>query len=167
MARLRAMFGLFATLLRLAITDPVASSWVAASLAGEPSLGAELVAICRRESRCRPIGAHPRDAASGPLMRRKALAVGWLDEQCVWHHGDGYRFSTRGAHGLSASYSLRFLPGCLPPEALDVPLLSAVAATRRAQALCRSRGACNRLERHRFWMGARKWDQQKQRELQG
>jgi hypothetical protein len=160
------MFGLFAALLRFAITDPVSSSMLAAGLVGEPALGAELVAICRRESRCRPIGAHPRDAASGPLMRRKALGVGWLDADCIWHHGDGTRFSTRGAHGLSASYSLRFLPGCLPPEALDVPLLSAIAAARRAQAQCRSHGACSRVERHRYWMGARKWDQ-KREELQG
>lgn len=163
------MFGLFATLLRFALADPVSSSWMAAGLVGEPSLGTELVAICRRESRCRPIGAHPRDASSGPLMHRKATIVGWLDPDCLWHHGDGYRFSTRGAHGLSAAYSLRFLGGwCLPPEALDVPLLSAIAAARRARAQCENHGACSRAARHRFWVGARKWDEQREDEdLQG
>jgi len=152
------MLGVLCTLLRVAVWDPVASSLLAAALVGEPALGPELVAICRRESHCRPIGAHPVDAWAGPLMRKKALDVGWLDPACPFHHGDGTRFSTRGVHGLSAAYSLRFLGGCLPPEALDVPLLSAIAAARRALDQCERHGACTRQGRRRMWAGARKYD---------
>jgi hypothetical protein len=155
------MLALLLTLSRLMLFDPVASSWLAAAFVGEPRLGAELVATCRRESHCRLVGAHEQDSSVGSLMRRKALAVGWLDPACEWHDGSGARFSTRGAHGMSAAYTLRFVGDCLPPEVLDVPIVSALAAARRMQAQCKSHGACTRAARHRMWMGASKYDRQR------
>lgn len=146
----------------MAFTDPVGSSLLGAALVGAPELGPELVHICRRESHCRPVRAHEIDAWAGPLMKRKALKVGWLDESCVFHHGTPERFSTRGIYGLSAAYSLRFLDACLPPEVLDVPLVSAIAAARRAQHQCETKGACSRSQRRREWAGARRYDRREQ-----
>ncbi|MBK6923290.1 MAG: hypothetical protein IPH07_38230 [Deltaproteobacteria bacterium] len=140
-------------LLRL-VFEPRASSAIAALLVGQPSLATELTHICRRESHCRVVAAHPADAWAGASMRRNAIRVGWLDPRCPFHHGDPERFSTRGTHGLSAAYSLRFLGDCLPPEVLDVPMVSAIAAARRAQAQCRHHGACTVEARHRLWAGA-------------
>jgi len=134
----------------------VASSVLAAGLVGRPELSDELLAICRRESHCRIVGMHTADRWAGQRMRANALRVGWLDSQCVFHHGAGVRFSTRGVHGLSAAYSLRFLGDCVPPEALDVPLLSAIAAARRAVSQCAHHGACTSTARHRMWIGQRK-----------
>ena len=152
------MLSLLAALLRTTLFDPAGSSLLAAILVGEPALAQELVAICRRESHCSVIGAHRNDAWAGPVMRRKALRVGWLDAECSHHGGDPRRFSTRGPHGLSAAYSLRFLGQCVPPEALDVPILSAIAAARRLQYQCRSHGACSAAERRRYWAGTRRFD---------
>jgi hypothetical protein len=151
------------TLLRMALWDPIGSSMLGAVLTGEPGLGPELVSICRRESHCRPVRAHAIDAWAGPVMHRKAMAVDWLDASCPFHHGTPERFSTRGVHGLSAAYSLRFLPACLPPEVLDIPLVSAVTAARRAQHQCRRHGACNGMARRRHWAGTAKWDRREKR----
>jgi hypothetical protein len=140
-------------LLRLAF-EPRAASALAALLVGQPTLAPELTAICRRESHCRIVRAHTEDAWAGVVMRRNALRVGWLDPRCRFHHGDPTRFSTRGSHGLSAAYSLRFVAPCVPPEVLDIPLVSAIAAARRARAQCRHHGACTVEARHRLWIGA-------------
>lgn len=156
------MAGVLLTLLRIALLDPVAASWLGAALTGHPDLGPELVAICRRESHCRLVGAHAVDAWAGGLMRRKALRAGWLDEGCGFHRGRPERFSTRGVHGLSAAYSLRFVGGCLPPEVLDLPLVSAVAAARRADHQCERHGACTSPARHRYWAGARNYDRRRE-----
>lgn len=161
------MVEILVTLLRIALWDPVGASMLGAALVGAPELGPELVHICRRESHCRPVGAHEVDAWAGPLMYRKAVGVGWLDPACPFHHGSSERFSTRGVHGLAAAYSLRFLPDCLPPEVLDVPLVSAIAAARRAQHQCRRHGACDRTQRRRRWAGARKWDRREARADEG
>lgn len=145
----------------LLVFEPTAASAVGAGIAGEPGLADELVRICRRESHCRVIGAHAGDAWAGPLMYRKALRAGWLTRDCPFHRGDPHRFSTRGVHGMAAAYSLRFLGDCLPPEALDIPLLSAVAAARRAKAQCREHGACSSDARHRMWAGASRFDRRR------
>jgi hypothetical protein len=91
-------------------------------------------------------------------MRRAALRVGWLDGRCPFTEMDGREFSTRGVHGLSAAYSLRFLGECVPPQALDLPLLSAFAAARRSRNMCLRHGACTREARHRRWVGPGKYD---------
>lgn len=149
---------LLLALLRMAVTEPLLASALGAVLAGQPAFSSELVSICKRESRCRMVGGHHRDAWAGPTMFRKAMKVGWLDPSCVFHAGPKERFSTRGIHGLSAAYSLRFIDACLPPEVLDIPLVSAIVATRRAAFACREHGACNRQGRRRQWAGARKYD---------
>jgi hypothetical protein len=150
------MISAIADLIRVALFEPTVASTLGALLTGQPELAPELVAICERESHCRPVGIHVKDASAGKLMRRKALRAGWLDRNCPFHSGSPRRFSTRGVHGISAAYSLRFLGSCLPPEALDIPLLSAIAASRRAAYQCRRYDACNQQERHRMWMGAGK-----------
>lgn len=147
------MFDLF-----LLVFDPIASSGLGALIVGEPELTGELVRTCRRESHCRLVGAHPADAWAGRLMQRKALAVGWLDRRCRHHTGRAERYSTRGVHGLAAAYSLRYLDACVPPEVLDVPLVSAMVAARRARAQCKGHGACTPEARHRLWAGARRFD---------
>ena len=109
----------------------------------------ELAHVCERESRCLPVGIHARDAHHGRVAYRKAVARGWLDpEGCIWHHGSPERFSTRGQAGMIAAYTLRHLPGCLPPEVLDLPIVSAIAAHRRAAS-----EACDRHSRCRSWRG--------------
>ena len=144
--------------------DPVLATLVGSALAGEPGLAKELTAICRRESHCRLVGAHAGDASAGPLMRKKAMARGWLDPECVWHRGDGRRFSTRGIYGMSAAYSLRFVDACMPPEVLDVPVVSAYVAAKRSRFMCDRHGACTRQQRHRRWVGAAKYDRRQRRE---
>jgi hypothetical protein len=91
-------------------------------------------------------------------MYRNAMRVGWLDPTCTFHRGDPSRFSTRGVHGLSAAYSLHFVGGCVPPEVLDVPLVSAIAAARRAREQCTRHGACTTEARRRLWIGAGRYD---------
>jgi hypothetical protein len=152
---------MLAALLKLALLEPVLATVLGAWLAGEAELADELVEICRRESHCRFVGAHVRDRPAGPRMRRNALRVGWLDAACPFVAGDGRRFSTRGVHGLSAAYSLRFLGDCVPPELLDVPLFSAIAAARRSRNMCVRHRACTPEERHRRWVGAGKYDAEK------
>jgi hypothetical protein len=147
--------GWFFHLLRIAF-DPVTSSVLAAGLVGQPDLAPELLAICRRESHCRLVGPHMGDQWAGRRMFANAMRVGWLDPQCPFHRGPAARFSTRGVHGLSAAYSVRFLGPCVPPEALDVPIASAVAAALRAQAQCDHHGACTPSARHRMWIGLRR-----------
>jgi hypothetical protein len=149
---------MFAVLLKLALLDPLLGTVLGAWLAGEAELADELVEICERESHCRFVGAHVRDRPAGPAMLRAALRVGWLDPECPFVFGDGRRFSTRGVHGLSAAYSLRFLGQCVPPELLDLPLFSAIAAARRSRNMCTRHRACTREERHRRWVGAGKYD---------
>ncbi len=153
-----ALHDMFFAVLKLTFFDPVVATVLGAWLAGEPDFADELLQICRRESHCRIVRAHPRDRRAGPAMRRGALRVGWLDPECPFVEGDGRRFSTRGIHGLSAAYSLRFLGSCLPPEVLDVPLLSAIAATKRSRHMCRRQRACTKEERRRQWIGAAKYD---------
>ncbi|MEM6994393.1 MAG: hypothetical protein AAF721_28015 [Myxococcota bacterium] len=146
-------------LARLAF-DPVLATLVGSLVAGEPQLAKELLSICRRESHCRPVGAHVKDMPAGPTMHRKAMARDWLADDCIWHRGDPYRFSTRGVHGISAAYSLRFVGRCLPPEALDIPIVSAYAAAKRSRFMCDRHGACDRQQRHRRWVGTAKYDRQ-------
>jgi hypothetical protein len=152
---------MFAVLLKLALLDPFVGTMLGAWLAGEPQLADELVQICERESHCRFVGAHGRDRAAGPAMLRSALRVGWLDAACPFVFGDGRRFSTRGVHGLSAAYSLRFLGDCVPPELLDLPLFSAIAAARRSRNMCTHHAACTPEARYRRWVGAGKYDAQR------
>lgn len=152
-------------ILRLLSLDPREATLVAAKVAGWPELGPELVKICKRESPgqdCRRrVGLHLNNTPRAiRRFYRKAVEHGWLDpERCPEHRAatlkEMERFAVRGNHGLAAAYSLRFLEvPCAPPEALDVPFLSALAATRRAQKMCAEHGACTTATRRDLWMGA-------------
>jgi hypothetical protein len=107
-----------------------------------------LAHVCARESRCTPVGIHSGDAHHGKTVYANAVRAGWLDRGCIFHHGSPERFSTRGTAGLMAGYHLRFLPGCLPPEVLDLPLVSAYVAHRKAES-----EACSRHPRCVSWRG--------------
>ena len=137
--------------LLLALQDPETATRVAARVFA-PGLEGELVGICRRESRCRrAIGEHDRDGHHAPRVYARAVARGWLSPVCQ-KPGEGW--STRGNHGLMAGYHVRLLGvPCLPAKALDVPLLSAVAAARKAQRLCDDRGACDAASLRGYWNG--------------
>lgn len=115
--------------------EPVRASRLGAELAGHPELAEEVVGICRVESRCRAIGIHRGHAPRRPgaAFERRAAARGYIDpEGCDAHRGGpSERWGIRGAHGHAAAYAVRHLGPCVAPEALDVPLLSAIAAARR------------------------------------
>lgn len=107
---------MLATLLRLVLDVRVASH-VGALLAGEPQFGDDLACIAWRETRFELTGVHEGDA--------------WMARRL----GDGW--STRGSHGMIARYAWPHVPRILqwlPPAILDVPIVSAFVATRRARA---------------------------------
>lgn len=122
-------------LLALLALPPRPASYVAATLIGRPDLGERLEAVCDRESRCLPLGVHPKDAGRGSEVYENARRVGLL---CPTHRRRrARRWSTRGAWGTMAGYTLRYMPGalrCLPPEVLDVPIVGAFAAALRLEA---------------------------------
>jgi hypothetical protein len=116
---------MIATLLRLAL-DVRSASYVGAALAGEPDMGRCVSAIAWRESRHELVGVHAIDS--------------WMSRSL----GDGW--STRGAHGMVAAYAWPYVPSWLRwggPAVLDVPIVSAFVATRRAKApRCRQVRGC-------------------------
>lgn len=115
---------MLAALLRLTL-DVRTASHVGALLAGEPAMGPQMDCIAWRESRHELVGIHAADA--------------WMARRL----GDGW--STRGVHGQVAAYSWPYVPAWLRwgPWVLDVPLVSALVATRRAVApQCRQVRAC-------------------------
>lgn len=105
----------------------------------------ELLAILAVESRGQAVGVHTGHAKRKPggVFWRAAVAAGWLHpERCASHQStdNGVGWGIRGAHGLAAAYSVHVLGECVGPEAIDVPLLSAVAAVRRLRVLARRYG---------------------------
>ena len=116
--------------------DPHEASRIGAAIAGHPEMAAEVERTCVLESAgCRRLGLHrghvPR--RPGAEFGRAALARGWVDpERCPAHAGGPpERWGIRGPHGHAGAYGARYLQPCAAPEALDVPLLSAIAAARR------------------------------------
>lgn len=133
-------------ILRL-VLDPTLAPYVGAALAGEPSFGPHLARICMRESQGLPIGVHPDDAGRSRQVWTDAVRAGLVDPTCQPHERGAW--STRGIAGTMAAYTVHHLPGrCWPPEVLDLPLVAAFAATRRAtHPRCRQVRAC------RHWRG--------------
>lgn len=84
------------------------------------------------------IGVHPRDGNVGRRVLRRARERGYLPAWCpfYWDIEPG-EVSTRGSHGQIYAYSARYLGPCLPLDALDVPLLSALRVGLRAREVCR------------------------------
>jgi hypothetical protein len=116
----------------------------------------EVLDIMRTESRGVAVGVHTGHAkrVRGAVFWRAAVRVGWLrPDLCERHQqtdgGEGW--GIRGAHGLAAAYSVRHLGECVGPEALDVPLLSAVATIRRLRVLRDRYGLRTVSERAKAW----------------
>lgn len=118
-------------LLAVALLPTPLADYAGACLAGHPEMGPALHRIALRESRGRWVSIHQRDARWSAIARDKALFRGWLSPLCPFtRQREGW--ASRGRHAQFAAYSLRFLGGlCLPPEILDVPVFSAIAAARR------------------------------------
>ena len=117
---------------------------------------AEVLAILEVESRGQAVGVHTGHAARKPggVFWRAAVAAGWLHpESCAAHQAtdNGAGWGIRGAHGLAAAYSVHVLGECVGPEAIDVPLLSAVATIRRLRVLARRYGLRTVAERAEAW----------------
>lgn len=127
-------------LLAALLLPPVPAARVAARITDTPE--AELVAIVRRESRGERVGIHERDAWTSSAACRKAVRTGWLDDgvRC------GAGWGTRGSFGLLAAYNLRYIWLDCAPWVLDVPIVSAIAAARRFDALCPGDAWCPRGE---------------------
>lgn len=120
----------FASLMAL---GPVKASLVGARLAGWPGMASEVIDICESESLCEPIGIHRNKIARvrGREVWERAVEAGRL-EACDQHAlGDGERWGVRGVHGNIGAYAVADLGVCVAPEALDVPLLSAIVTTKR------------------------------------
>lgn len=114
-------------LLRAAL-DVRLASYLGAWLAGDAEFGECLARIAWRESRFELSGVHEGDA-----WMARSLGEGW---------------STRGVHGQVARFSWPHVPAALQffgPAVLDVPLVSAFVATRRARSWqCKAVPACVR-----------------------
>lgn len=106
---------MIALLLRAAL-DVRTANWLGALFAGHPAHSEALDCIAWRESRHTLVSVHKGDA-----WMRRSLGDGW---------------STRGVHGMVAKYAWPHVPSWLQwsPAVLDVPLVSAFVATRRATA---------------------------------
>jgi hypothetical protein len=113
-------------LLLRALVDVRLASHLGALLAGEPDFGKCASSIAWRESRHELVSVHEGDA--------------WMERSL------GPGMGTRGSHGLVAAFSLGHLPAWLRwPALLDVPVVSAWVATRRAHSWrCRATPACVR-----------------------
>lgn len=126
-----------------AVLDPRLASHVAAWAVGEPAIGPALVRVCDRESDCTIVGVHRGDARWSSWAWQTAIGSGRIDPTCQPYHAG---WSTRGAWGTMAAFTVVHLPGsCWPAWVLDVPLVGAIAAARRAlHPDCRRYAACRR-----------------------
>ena len=133
------------------------ASYAGARIAGSPTLGKEISAIAWRESRHTRVGIHKGDSWASGTAYKRALAKGYISPLCpVW--GPPKEYGVRGAHGLMSAYHLRYLPiPCLPPQVFDIPVVSAYAAAKKAQDICKRYGACTKQERHLIWRSVKAW----------
>lgn len=124
-------------LLLLGLINPRQSAELAAVALRAPSIAPALSKICWRESRCNPISVHSIDVRLSDGAYRAAIGVGWLDAACQPPKIGAY--STRGAFGLMAAFNVRHVDECMPPEYLDVPLISALTAGMKLIEHCSKR----------------------------
>lgn len=113
---------------------PIPAAKIAARALDVPEQA--LVAITIRESRGQRIGVHEIDAWASRRACRKARRVRWLAEDVDCTTGD---WATVGPQGLFTAYHLRFVGLARWPWVFRIPLVSAVAAARRWDAICRTR----------------------------
>lgn len=118
----------------LTLIPPKEAASIAAYLYGQPHLAPVLMRICHRESRCRPVRTHAIDSMWGRKAWTRAAYKGWLNPRCQPYRRG--QWSTRGSFGLMAAYHVRFLPYCAPAAALDIPFISALAATQKLTEHC-------------------------------
>ena len=116
----------------------------------------EVLRLVAVESRGVAVGVHTGHAkrVDGGVFWRAAVRVGWLHpERCAAHQSTdgGFGWGIRGAHGLAAAYSVGVLGECVGPEALDIPLISAVATIRRLRVLARRYGLRTLEARAEAW----------------
>jgi len=126
------------------LMTPHGAAHLAAHLVGEPAMASELVRICHRESvgparrlpgTCKALRVHRGDAGHSRRVWERAASRGLIRPWCQPYRPG--QWSTRGSWGLMAAYNLRWLGiPCLPPEALDSPLLGAIAAANKLKAHC-------------------------------
>ena len=136
--------------------EPLEASSIAARIVGRPELAPEIAAICKVESRpCSRVGVHRGHArrVRGDVFFRAAEERGWVDPEGCVHHRDrtGERWGIRGSHGNAAAYAVRHLGRCVGPEALDLPLLSAIATAHRLEELRRRYGRRTTKARAHAW----------------
>ena len=117
------------TLLALYLLTPTQSAHLASWLTGHPERASALLRVCARESRCRRVGVHERDAWVSGGSWRSQVRLGHLRPSCQAHHPG--QWATRGAWGLNAAAHWQFLPRCYQPHWLDVPLVSALVASQK------------------------------------
>lgn len=123
--------------------SPKIAALVVALFFGRIDATDDLIRICMRESRCRPVGIHKLDS---PLSHRGWLGqvkLGHLDPKCQPEFGCEEktricreRWASRGAWGLSASSHWKHAYPCFIPELFDVPLFSAVVAMKKWLTRC-------------------------------
>ncbi|HEY8380491.1 MAG TPA: hypothetical protein VIK91_28610 [Nannocystis sp.] len=133
------MTGLLAAVVAALSLGPADATRLACRLENYAPCG-EVLKIVAVESRGVAVGLHTGHArrVRGAVFYRAAVRAGWLrPDECDRHdpRGDGAAWGIRGAHGLAAAYSVRHLGECVGFEAIDVPLLSAVATIRRLRVL--------------------------------
>lgn len=129
-----------------AVLDPRFASHVASWVVGEPKLGPALERVCDRESDCTLVGVHLGDSRWSSWAWQTAIGSGRIDPRCQPYHAG---WSTRGAWGTMAAFTVVHLPGsCWPAWVLDIPLVGAIAAARRAV-----HPDCDRYAACRRWRG--------------
>ena len=143
-------------------TEPWAAARLGAVMAGHHEYAAEVLKTCRVESGgCKRIGIHRghMQRKSGLAFYRSALARGDVNpDECPAHRDehvempvDPGRWGIRGAHGNAAAYAVEYLQECAAPEAMDVPLLSAIVTARRLHRLATRYGRKTARERGHAW----------------
>lgn len=85
-----------------------------------------------------------KHAAAGPAISTSPAAPRNIPS-------DGARWGIRGTHGLAAAYSVRWLGPCVAPEAIDVPVLSAIVTARRLGELASRYGRRTAAARAEAW----------------
>lgn len=118
-------------LFALLTLGPEAAIERAAAIVGRPDIAPVLRAICQRESRCNPnVGIHLADARPAASSYAGQVQLGHLDRSCQ-PKGDWRRWGTRGLFGMNAADAWPYMAdSCYPPEAMDWPIISSLAAAR-------------------------------------
>lgn len=160
------MIAALLAVLRFMSAGPDEANDLAARLVGRPDLAPELVRRCASESRCcaaDPARRPPPDKCARyglhgtrhnpPGSAYYAAAARQLSPSTCPEHQRGQveRWGVRGIHGNAGTIGALVLGVCVPPEALDVPILSALATARRLIDLEARYGLTTAQERALAW----------------